>query len=320
MYKKLNEILEDTESLQVKGATNVAETIIDVLSENKGEIAKGLENKDAFIAEIKNIAKKLAQAQPTETMAQNVLGFLIFELQEEEVKSIEDCKQTFDAAINKIRRIIDANETRFNENGSRLLKSLKKDSRSLHILTHCHSSGVRKVLEAAKKEDVDFKVFNTETRPVFLGRAAAQKMIDGNIEVTMIIDSAAPFVISGKSGPEFYVDAVFMGCDAITIGGAAANKIGSYGISLAAFYNKKPVYVIASLLKVKKGLYNIFDIPMETRSFREVWQEAPERLNVVNFAFDIIPSNFITGFITEFGILKPEEIREAVRKNYPRLM
>jgi len=197
---------------------------------------------------------------------------------------------------------------------------LAKKSRPLSILTHCHSSGVRNILKAANDEEVDFKVFNTETRPVFLGRATAKKMVEENIDVTMIIDSAAPFVVSGKSSAEFKTDLVILGSDAITINGAAVNKIGSYGISLSAFYEKIPLYIVTSLLKTKKGVYNIFDIPIEIRSCSEVWEDAPKGLNIVNFAFDIIPSEFITGFITEFGVLKPEEIKDAVAKNYPRLL
>lgn len=320
MYQKLEKILKGTENLQIEGATTVAKIVVDALEESREEIIKRSESKEVFIEEIKNIAVKLAEAQPTETMAQNILGFLIFALQEKEVKTVEAAMRVFDAVVENMRRIIEENEKKFVNNGLAVFGLLKKESRPIHILTHCHSSGVRKVLEAAKREGINFKVFNTETRPAFLGRAAAKNMTDSGINVTMIVDSAAPFVLSGKSGHKFFIDAVFLGCDAITISGGVFNKIGSYGISLAAFHEKKPVYIVASLLKVKKGLYNIFDIPLEIRSFKEVWQEAPEGLEIVNFAFDVVPSNLITGFITEFGVLKPDEIKEAVRKNYPTLL
>ena len=319
MNKELNEIFKDVKALQLQGATSVAKTVIDAVIENQDKIISESSDKDDFVLKIKEIAEKLVWAQPTETMAQNILGFIIFELQDPEVKNIDGCKKVFKERTSELKNIIEKNEKEFTENGLELIKSSVKKSRSLNILTHCHSSGVRSILKAANNE-VGFKIFNTETRPVFLGRATAEKMVDSGIDVTMIIDSAAPFVISNKSGPKFDIDMVLMGSDAITLNGAAINKIGSYGISLSAFHEKIPLYIVVSLLKIKRGVYNILDIPIEIRSYNEVWENAPKGLDIVNFAFDIIPSEFITGFITEFGILKPEEIKEAVVKNYPRLL
>lgn len=319
MNKKLDEIFKDVKALQLRGATSVARNVIDAIVEDQNEIISGLSNKDDFVLKMKEIAGKLAQAQPTETMAQNILGFIIFELQDPEVKTADDCKKVFKEKTKELEGIVEENEKKFTRNGLELMKASVKKSRPLNVLTHCHSSGVRGVLRAANN-NMEFRTFNTETRPVFLGRATAEKMVDSGIDVTMIIDSAAPFVISNKSGPKFNIDMVLLGSDAITLNGAAMNKIGSYGISLSAFYEKVPLYIVASLLKVKKGLYNILDIPVEIRSCKEVWAEAPKGLDIVNLAFDIIPSEFITGFITEFGVLKPEEVKDAVAKNYPRLL
>ena len=319
MNKELDEIFKDVKALQLQGATSVAKTVIDAVIKSQDKIIAGSLNKDDFVLKMKEIAKKLAWAQPTETMAQNILGFIIFELQDPEVKSIDDCKKVFRNKTSELKNIIEKNEKQFTKNGLELMKSSIKKSRSLNILTHCHSSGVRGILRAANN-NVDFKIFNTETRPVFLGRTTAKKMVDSGVDVTMIIDSAAPFVASSKSGPKFNIDMVLLGSDAITLNGAAINKIGSYGISLSAFHAKIPLYIVVSLLKIKKGVYDILDIPIEIRSCNEVWEDAPKGLDIVNFAFDIIPSEFITGFITEFGILKPEEIKEAITKNYPRLL
>lgn len=319
MNKELDEIFKDVKALQLRGATSVAKTVIDAIIKGQDKIITESSNKTDFILKMKEIAKKLAWAQPTETMAQNILGFIIFELQDPEVKNINDCKKIFKEKTNELKNVIEKNEKEFTRNGLELMKSSIKKSRSLNILTHCHSSGVRGILKLANN-NVDFRIFNTETRPVFLGRTTAQKMVDSGIDVTMIIDSAAPFVASNKSGPKFSIDMVLLGSDAVTLNGAAINKIGSYGISLSAFHEKIPLYIVVSLLKIKKGVYNILDIPIEIRSCNEVWADAPKGLDIVNLAFDIIPSEFITGFITEFGILKPEEVKDAVAKNYPRLL
>jgi len=320
MYKSINDLVIDTKSLQIQGASSVAKIVIDILSGNKDNLLKKSKTKDEFIESIKDVASRLALAEPTQTMAQNILGSLIVELQDDKIVSIETCVSAFDKTLSDIEKKIIENEKRFIENGVALIKSLSKKSRTANILTHCHSSGVRNVLKAANDAEVPFKVFNTETRPVFLGRATAKKMVDENMDVTMIIDSAAPFVISGKAGDKFKTDAVLLGCDTMTINGDAVNKIGSYGISLSAYFNKVPLYIVTSLLKARKGVYNILDIPMEIRPCSEVWDDAPAGLNIINLGFDVIPSEFITGYITEFGIIKPGDIKNTISRNYPRLL
>ena len=321
MSKKLNEIFKDVKSLQVQGATVVTKVIIDALLEDESEITRRSENKEDFIAEIRSVAKKLTLIKPSETMVQNVLGFMLFELQDPKVKDVKDCQKIVVNKSKELKELIETNEKAFIKNGSKIIESFGKKYRHLNVFTHCHSSGVRNILKAVKsKEGISLRVFSTETRPVFQGRATAKKMVDDGIDVTMIMDSAAPFVISEKSGDGFEIDLVLMGSDAITINGASINKVGSYGISVSAQYAKIPLYIITSILKIKKGFYDMIDIPVEVESYKNLWMESPKGLNVVNFAFDMVPAEFITGFITEFGVLKPEEIKGVVKENYPRLL
>jgi translation initiation factor 2B subunit (eIF-2B alpha/beta/delta family) len=55
---------------------------------------------------------------------------------------------------------------------------------------------------------------------------------------------------------------------------------------------------------------------VEVRDPKEIWKEAPEKLKMLNPAFEIIPHQLLTGFITEFGVLKPDEIDEKFGDNY----
>ena len=322
MSKEFDKIFKDTKSLQVQGATIVTRIVIDALLGDKNEIVKRSKSKEDFIVEIRNIAKKLSLMKPSETMAQNVLGFILFELQDSKVKSVEDCSKIVMNKTDEFKKVTKKNEKSFVKNGVKIVESFTKKYRPLNIFTHCHSSGVRNILRSVKSsnDSTGFKVFSTETRPVFQGRVTAKKMVDDNIDVTMIMDSAAPFVISKKSGSELDIDLVLMGSDAITINGVSINKVGSYGIAVSAQYEKIPVYIVTSVLKIKKGFYDITDIPMEVESYKNLWMESPKGLNIVNFAFDMVPPEFITGFITEFGIVRPEEMKNIVRDNYPSLL
>jgi translation initiation factor 2B subunit (eIF-2B alpha/beta/delta family) len=130
----------------------------------------------------------------------------------------------------------------------------------------------------------------------------------------MVVDSAAPFLISKESGRELMMDLVLIGCDTILPDGACFNKIGSFSIALSAHREKVPVYVAASLLKFSREW-----IPIEMRREKEIWPGAPKGLEILNFAFDLVPREFISGYITEFGIIKPEHIYRTVKQHYPWL-
>jgi len=47
-----------------------------------------------------------------------------------------------------------------------------------------------------------------------------------------------------------------------------------------------------------------------------LWHDAPKNLKMFNPAFEIVDANLITGFMTEFGIIKPDEISGIVKSKY----
>ncbi|HCB51659.1 TPA: hypothetical protein DEP21_03740 [Patescibacteria group bacterium] len=38
---------------------------------------------------------------------------------------------------------------------------------------------------------------------------------------------------------------------------------------------------------------------------------------MLNYAFDLVPAKYITGIITEFGVIRPENLLDEVKKHYP---
>jgi len=164
---------------------------------------------------------------------------------------------------------------------------------------------------AEKKEN--FKVVCSETRPLYQGRITATNLLNAGLNVTLIADSSSESFIIGKG--EFNVDLIFLGCDEITIDGSAINKIGSFGVSLASYFASKPVYIVGTLLKVNVD-ENINNIKIERRDGREIWPEAPNDLKMYNPAFEVINSQFITGYLTEVGLVKPDEIGEVAKRTY----
>jgi methylthioribose-1-phosphate isomerase len=103
---------------------------------------------------------------------------------------------------------------------------------------------------------------------------------------------------------------VFVGSDRIAANGDVANKIGTYGVALAARAHAIPFYVVAPFSTVDLNTPNGNNIIIEERPQHEVraahgHRLVPDDYPVFNPAFDITPGALITAIITERGIVRP---------------
>lgn len=180
------------------------------------------------------------------------------------------------------------------------------------ILTHCNAGALAcvdygtalGVIRAAFNEGKKIKVICDETRPFCQGaKLSVFEMQQEKIPVKLIVDSAA-----GRMMQEGKVNKVVVGADRVAKGGVA-NKIGTLMVALAAKRFNIPFYVAApkSTFDFENSIY---DTEIEERDPNEVLyfgesRVAPEGTEVENPSFDIVPSDLITGIITEEGILEP---------------
>ena len=178
------------------------------------------------------------------------------------------------------------------------------------IFTHCHSSSVERIFQKAKEKKKKIRIINTETRPLFQGRITARHLLRFGFPVTMVVDAAGPFLLSASFPLE--IDALIMGADAVLEDGSVINKIGSYGLSLAARQAGVPVYIATSLLKY----YPDSKIEIEKRPPQEIWPKAPRKLEIINLAFDRIPAENISGIITEEGLVKAQDFAQKTINFY----
>lgn len=186
-------------------------------------------------------------------------------------------------------------------------KRIKPDS---VVLTHCHSSTVTHLLRKAVLDGKTFEVICTETRPLFQGRTTAKETLELGIKTTMIVDSAARYLMN-------HVDLVIVGSDAITSEGNVINKIGTSMIALAAHEARTPFYAVSELLKFDPATaYGDYE-KIEERSPTEIWKDSPAKLAIRNPAFDVTRRDYIHGIICEEGIVSPHSIMEVVRRKYP---
>jgi methylthioribose-1-phosphate isomerase len=104
------------------------------------------------------------------------------------------------------------------------------------------------------------------------------------------------------------VDLCIVGADRIAKNGDTANKIGTYSLAVLAKENGIPFYVAAPKTTFDTNTECGANIIIEERGgdeLRKIGKEtiAPD-VDVFNPAFDVTPVRYITGFITERGIIK----------------
>ena len=109
---------------------------------------------------------------------------------------------------------------------------------------------------------------------------------------------------------------IIVGADRIAANGDFANKIGTFEKAVLAKEFGVPFYVAAPISTFDFNTKTGEDIVIENRSEEEVTMVqgiriAPVGSPALNPAFDMTPARYVTGFITEKGILKPDEISKV---------
>lgn len=302
-------IIKDTATritkLQIQGATNIAIQAVKALAQQILETPNPTPTKLNHL--IQTGTQQLAESRATEPMMRNGLRYLGLKIS----KSEWNTKNQLDQLTTEYRdEVLDM----FNSSKKRIAKIGAKRIRDGYtILTHCHSSATTGTLIEAKRQGINFKVIQTETRPKYQGRITAIELVEAGIETTMIVDSAARHYMR-------QIDFVILGSDAITSEGNIINKIGSSQIALAAHEARVPFYVVSTLLKFDpvtlEGEYET----IEERSTDEIWDNPPKGLIIKNPAFDITVRDYIHGIISEAGIISPHSIIEAIHRHYPWIL
>jgi methylthioribose-1-phosphate isomerase len=148
-----------------------------------------------------------------------------------------------------------------------------------------------------------------ETRPLLQGsRLTAWELRRAGVPVTVIADGMAASRL--RLGD---VTCVLVGADRIAANGDVANKIGTYGLALAARAHGVPFYVAAPSSTVDVATPDGATIPIEERAADEVAslggrRTAPAGVQIWNPAFDVTPAALVTAIITDRGVFAPGDV------------
>jgi ribose 1,5-bisphosphate isomerase len=332
----VDKVVKDIKSIRIQGATNIAKASISALLDFSKDFKVGvlpkIENCKIcnFLRVTEINANKLAFARPDEPLNQNLVDLIMSKLEKDKNKDVKKKIANFQKSCMEALAMIAKNEDLITANGIKLIKKIyQKKKKPVLIFTHCNSSSVFKIIQGAHKEKIRVKVYDSETRPRFQGRIMAKNLAKNGIDVTMMTDSAAPFVISKNDPDKIDVDLVLIGADVVGTDGSVLNKIGSYSLALAAKNAKVPFYTATSLLKVRKDADSYRKIEIEKRDPTELWpaaakamagkQKSLKGIKTINYAFDTVPPEYVAGLITEFGVLKPEKVKKTAGKKYKEI-
>jgi methylthioribose-1-phosphate isomerase len=240
-------------------------------------------------AEYERAAAQIRAARPT---AVN-LAWAVDRVLAARGDELAEARRIHDEQRDVDRRIAEASVDLFPANGN--------------VLTHCNTGPIATggdgtalgCFVAAHRAGKALHVFVDETRPLLQGaRLTMFELREAGVPCTLIVDSAAAITMQRKA-----VRAVVVGADRIARNGDTANKIGTYGVAIAAAHHGIPFYVAAPR--------STFDFSVESGDGIPIEERAPDEVRIAdddavyNPAFDVTPGRLITGFITEYGVLAP---------------
>jgi methylthioribose-1-phosphate isomerase len=212
------------------------------------------------------------------------------------------------AEAQRIHAEEDAASAAIARHGADLLRDARR------ILTICNTGALAAggegtalaVILELHRRDPGVRVLACETRPLLQGaRLTAWELARAGVAHALVVDGAAAGLIRRGEA-----DAVIAGTDRVAANGDVANKVGTYGLALAARAAGIPFVVAGPTSTIDAHTPTGQDITIEERDPDEVRSAAGQLLTVAgtrirNPAFDVTPAPLVTALVTERGIAQP---------------
>ena len=196
----------------------------------------------------------------------------------------------------------------------------------MKILTHCNAGWLATInwgtatspIYHAHKKGIPVHVWVDETRPRNQGaNLTSYELNEEEIPNTIIADNTGGILMQRGE-----VDMCIVGTDRTLSNGDVCNKIGTYLKALAAHDNNVPFYVALPSSTIDWDIKDAKDIPIEKRNSEELSHVEgidenneirkvliyPNNSKAKNLAFDITPAKYVTGLITERGIVNASSV------------
>lgn len=273
---------------------------------------------EGLIADLSQAAEVIKSARPTAVNLMWAVDKLMDKVRGGTFTTADELR---DMLLTEAQRIADEDveiNQRMGANGAALIND--GDT----ILHHCNTGALATVdygtalgvVRAAFEQGKKIHVLLDETRPRLQGaRLSAWEMEQLGVSYDIIPDTAAGYYMQKGE-----IKIVLVGADRVAANGDFANKIGTYQVAVLAKENGIPFYTVAPTSTVDLSLATGAEIPIEERDKGEVLTPygnpiVPPHFKARNPAFDVTPNRYLSGIITENGIVRPpftENLRRAV--------
>jgi len=188
------------------------------------------------------------------------------------------------------------------------------------ILTYAKNELIQ-ILLSNQAQVKKFRVILVDSRPLLEGKDMLDKLMEAGIECTYILLNSVSYVMKE-------VTKVFLGASALMSDGSILSRVGTASVALMAKSHNVPVLVCCETYKISNR------VQLESITGNELgdpngltspstplkeWKDAhSDSLRLLNLLYDLTPSEFVSGIVTEMGILPPTSVAVLLREMNPQ--
>ena len=187
------------------------------------------------------------------------------------------------------------------------------------ILTFGYSQVISVLLQtAAKEKQRNFYVWVVDASPLWEGKKLMESLKEADIPCGYIQLNALTYVMQ-------QVTKVFLGASALLSNGCVYGRVGTASVALLAKDCHIPVLVCCETYKISNK------VQLESITNNELgnpdalihedtlanWKETPN-LTLLHLMYDVTPAEFVTGIVTEVGIIPPTSVAVLLREMNPQ--
>ena len=265
------------------GSGYISIRAMEVVRDAAGVLSAAEDRTDDEWAAIAEIADEVLDARPSMAALANRVNRILWRASDDRSAATVES-----IAIEEIQTALRADERAASQAGS-----IVDDAT---VLTLSRSGTVLPALTSGPE-----RVIVAESRPAREGIGVAERVSDAGTDVTVCVDAAIAHVLATEP-----IDAVLLGADTVLRDGTLVNKVGSRAAAIAAATEEVPVYVVTATDKISPARTPT----LEDGPKNEIY-DGDRRIDVSNPTFDATPPRYLTGIVTEDGILEPPDV-EAV--------
>jgi len=190
------------------------------------------------------------------------------------------------------------------------------------ILTYAKNELIQMLLSnAVGGEKKNYRVILVDSRPLLEGKSMLQELMDAGIDCTYILLNSLSYVMKE-------VTKVFLGASALMSDGSILSRVGTATVAMMARSHNVPVLVCCETYKISNRVQlesitgNELGDPNSllhpSKSLDNWKKENSENLRLLNLLYDLTPNQFVSGIVTEMGILPPTSVAVLLREMNPQ--